>query len=230
MSKISLAIKKNIRDFTEAHKTALARLAPYAGGDVQLVEPDWNALNDKVDSSYKDRVGEVVAWMIEGFASRLEYLFREDEAFNAALSRVWTSKKLSIRLGTFKVHDSMYHQVSLVDGGIVITAHAENPAANTELIGQNIVQDLKLSSESGVPYPLQKNIEKYQPQIDEALKSIAETTGVTGVTIVNNDYVRLNGIAPSKDEYLNRTCEVTFWFLDGLKGNLSRLVQDDLAK
>jgi len=201
----------------------------FAGGDVEFVEPDWNAVNETLDSSYRDRVGEIVNWMVEGFAGRLEYLYHDDAVFSEALQLVWKSKKLAIKLGKFKVDESHYHKLSVVDGVLVITAHDTNVAANTDQIGTNIVVELKLKTDSGIPYFLKKNIDKYQEELNDELKAIAEVTGISGVSLHPVDYVKMNTTPVAKD-YENRMAEIVLWLIQGLKANVSRLVADDLAK
>jgi len=230
MSKLSLAIRKNVRDFTDHHKAALERLAVFiGGGPITLIEPDYNAMNEAVDSSYKDRVGEVVNWILEGFASNLEHRFRNDETFSGALKRVWTVKQISIKLGKVKCVDSSYHTTSLDKGAMVITCETTQIATNTELIGKDIIESLKLMGDGNIPYLLKKDIEKYQPEIDSTLQEIASVTGITGVSLDPVDFVKMNTIPPAED-YFNRMGEVVLWFIGGLKGQIQKLVADDMAK
>jgi len=236
MAKLSLAVRKNIRDNEPKLKEAAAKLTPFAGGEV-TVEVDYDAFNKLMskDDSYIDRAGEGVEWIVAGLAGSWEYQYGQEDEFKQVLSTAWTTKKLIIETGGYKrPSGGPDHSVSLRNGSIVVGCDDGYIVTNTADIGKEAHVRLGLVTPAGHNLSLSKNIREYQPQIDEAIKEIVAASGVSGVTF-NVDYGRLDQWMKALPDdggsgYENRSAEIAFWLIGGLAGNIKRICSDDMVK
>jgi len=236
MAKISLQLKKNMRDNEAGIKEEAAKLEQFAGGPV-TVDVDYAAFNAVLskDSSYADRAGEAVKWLVEGLAYRWGYLFKDNEHFKDALKKAWKSKKLVIKADSYKrPSGGEYHKVSLENGDLVIGCDPESIVSNCSDIGTDSLGSLGLKTDDGMSIKLAANVTEYKPKIAEKEKEIAEATGVSGVAL-KVDYLKLDEwIRKQPDNggsgYEDRSGEIAYWLIEALKDNLARLAKDDLVK
>lgn len=236
MAKISLQLKKNMRDNEAGIKEEAAKLEQFAGGPV-TVDLDYAAFNAVLskDSSYADRAGEGVKWLVEGLAYRWGYLFKDNDLFKDALKKAWKSKKLVIKGDSYKrPSGGEYHKVSLENGDLVIGCDPECIVSNCSDVGSDSLTALGLKTDDGMTIKLGSNVAEYKPKIAEKEKEIAEATGVSGVTM-KVDFLKLDQWIQKQPDnagsgYEDRAGEVAFWLIEGLKDNLVRLAGDDLVK
>jgi len=225
-----------MRDNEAGIKEEAAKLEQFAGGPV-TVDLDYAAFNAVLskDSSYADRAGEGVKWLVEGLAYRWGYLFKDNDLFKDALKKAWKSKKLVIKGDSYKrPSGGEYHKVSLENGDLVIGCDPECIVSNCSDVGSDSLTALGLKTDDGMTIKLGSNVAEYKPKIAEKEKEIAEATGVSGVTM-KVDFLKLDQWIQKQPDnagsgYEDRSGEVAFWLIEGLKDNLARLAGDDLVK
>jgi len=235
MAKLSLALRKNIRDNEPKLKEATTKLAAFAGGEV-TVEVDWEKFNTVLskDSSYADRAGEGVEWIVSGLAGCWEYNYANDEEFKQTLAAAWKTKKLIVETGYKRPSGGPDHGISIRDGSLVVGCDDGYIVSNVSYVGTDADKRLGLVTAAGHNLSLSKNIREYKPQIEEKIKEIVEASGVSGVTF-NVDWNKWEGWIQSQPDnagsgYENRAAEVAFWVIGGLADNIKSLCGDAMVK
>jgi hypothetical protein len=238
MAKISLALKKNLRDNDAEIKTHAAKLDQFAGGPV-TVDCDFAAFNEvlSLSSSYTDRAGEAVKWLVEGLAYRWDYLFKDNEIFKTCLAKAWTSKKLVIKADWTREGGGDYHKVTMENGDLVIHCDKTKDGyivSNVSDVGTSALKTLGLKTDAGMSVSLAINVAEYSPKIHAAEKDMAEKTGISGVKF-NVNFIELDGWLRGLPDngghgYEDRAGEVAVWMIEGLQYNVNRCAGDDLVK
>jgi len=233
--KLSLALRKNIRDNEEKLKAATAKLTPFAGGDV-TVEVDWAKFAEVLgkDKSYENRAGEAIEWIVKGLAERWESNFGKNDEFKATVAKAWTTKKLIVRaVGYKRESGGEYHKVSLENGTLVIDCAEGSVVSNVGEVGQKADKTLGLVTDAGYNLSLSKNVRENAPKIEAKIKEITDATGVTGIAFPLN-YNEIDAWMRAADKnsssYYDRSAEIGLWVIGGLADNLKKLCKDDMVK
>jgi len=227
-SGLSVKASQNLKEKEEERNEALQKIHE----NVQLscdvtLDCDYPAFAAKVDKDgYKDRLGEVIQWYVQGLGENVERNFKNDDLARSALQAAWTTGVLRIEVGTNKKGEYKYNSTDLRDGDLIITVFS---MSNTSDTGNDLISKLS-DPASGLSLDSSLNIHKHEESKEENVKKIQDAVGLSADVTLDVDWSVLD-TASNAAGYKNRCGEVVYnWILGGLAGNLERICKDDLTK
>jgi len=141
---MTVATRKNIKDSEPARKKALTRIQKATGIEFE-VEVDWAVLAEVAKvRGYEDRVGEIIySWYLEGLASNLESLCKDDMC-KEAVQEACAKKVITFTLvEPEELESGAYQQVKFSDdGALVISSSKERFCSNVSYTGSDIMSRL----------------------------------------------------------------------------------------
>jgi len=227
---LSLPIRKNIRDHAEKTKAALGKYEPLLGAPATC-EPDWAnvATGLEKDSTFKERIGEVVFLYIDKLADNLNKL---DVHFKEALKLAWTTKKIEIKFGVYKKDKPTYQKLVLEGGNLVIQPDIGSPTSNVGEIGQKAHQELDIRTAAGLTPALAKDVANYDAKIKASLEGLNKAFGVTATFAP--DWVALAAAMAAgtgeNPKWKDRAAELCNGFIAAILNNTKKIGADDLVK
>jgi hypothetical protein len=137
---LPLALKKDLRDNEENLKKHLQEIKNITGVEFTVeISPSMGEINNKIDGSYKNRLGEIVYNSLMGEVAALFKKNSADSMVKDALIEATPAKKI-----IFEMTDSAssYHDIVFSNGSLVIKFKPQNIWTNISDIGYSDVVPL----------------------------------------------------------------------------------------
>lgn len=237
--KLSLKLRKNLRDNTEKLNDNLGRIERATGIKFHFEVNFGELLHDlQGHERYEDfaeRFGDVVydsylsdfAYNVERFAST-ELL---KEHFVKVLSAKSTLGFRVLPLGTKLEGKSTYSRTKVEDGVLYLDVPFDRMWSNTSELGTDLIDSLNDAGEekSALSLEQQRNINESKAKLEEHLKEIE---GYCGIKFdVEVDFAAIAAILPSDCSYIERLGDVVYdYYMGGISWNFRHQMQDDMVK
>lgn len=224
--KLPLVARKNIKENEEKLNEQKEKINKIVELSTDItIEPDYPALHALSDKNgYNNRVGDITGWLLEGFASKIEYVFKEETA-KAALQAAWTTGVIRVRTGVNKKGENKYNTTEIENGDLVITAYS---CSNTGSVGEDLLDKLG-DNDSGLSVKAAQSVKESQESRSETLQKIQEHIGLSNDVTFDIDWPSFSQKVDAAG-YKDRVGEIVNWSLDGLKSKITNNFTDDLSK
>lgn len=226
-SKLSLDVRKNIRDEWDNKKDTIKEKMKTSTGVDWEIEIDWNAVHTAIDekNSFKGRPGYAAFSTINGFVSNTAKQLEDPLVKGAFLEAV---PKRTIVYGVQpKLVQSGYCDVVFTDGMLGLHSKNDKMCTNIQDIGQNLIS--LIPTVGKLTWVQKKNIrddwEKKRENIEKGLK---DATGVDWKFELN--WEKILEPIPENNQYKKRPGYFVYESINGLLTHITKKCKDNMVK
>lgn len=237
--KLSLKLRKNIRDSTEKLNESIERIERATGikfhVDVNFGELLGQLQGHDRYEDFSERFGDVVyGSYLPDFAYNVERFVETDllkEHFVKVLGPKATIGFRVLPLGTKLEGKSTYSRTKVEDGVLYLDVPFDRMWSNTSELGLDLIDSLNDAGEekSALSLEQQRNINENKAKLEEHLKEIE---GFSGIKFdVEVDFGAIAALIPADSSYIERLGDVIYdYYMGGISWNFRHQMQDDMVK
>jgi len=225
-AKLSLAVRKNLRDAEATWKPSLDKIRKIIGVEWKVVQ-NWEELYFSVSESNRDRIGDAIGGYLEGIASNIEYKIKSPKAKAALVSAV-SANSVKFVAGPLDP-GAYYQQVKIIDGVLVHVASPDSYYCNCGDAGSQICRLLTVGN---LPLFTVENIDENAPKVVAHMAAISKAMGAPWTFEINYEeiFATLPDGGDFESGYRWRLGECLLWYLDALQPKLVSLAKDDMIR
>ncbi|RMZ77742.1 hypothetical protein DV737_g4199, partial [Chaetothyriales sp. CBS 132003] len=240
--KLSLAVRKNVRDEWEAKRPGFEQELSDLLGEPWTITTNPSLIYANVeDSAYQSRIGEVISWYIERLVDNVkQFVSKFGDDGKAELNSAITQHVVD--LGPQDSTSFTYGGL-VVENGVLRLVYAapRSFAANTNSVSQDIAGALKTAnaaSDSGKAYNLVARNgvrDNYDSKVDEVREKIAWLVGVKEIKLAphfEENAAALSKSKDSRDDWDRILGKATLDYFEGFADQLTRtgFANDDMLQ
>ncbi|EXJ73839.1 uncharacterized protein A1O5_03601 [Cladophialophora psammophila CBS 110553] len=236
VDKLSLAVRKNVRDEWESKKPEIEARVSKALGEAWTVTTNPNLLYVYTDDeSYKSRIGTVITWYMEPFCSNLEsFIETYGDDGKTELNSLCTKHQVELAPQEDDTKFS-YGGLQIKDGMLRLLFAEGYLASNVSDVSRDFQEAIKAaaaapSAGGGSAFNInarQSVRESYDPQIGAMQKAIAALVGIPNIRLNGNFEANAAVLARAGDGKIRSDWDkvlgrASLEYFDGLKYQLER--------
>jgi len=226
-TKLSLEVRKNIRDEWDPKQESLRQGIKASTGVDWQIEIDWNAVYSSINekNNFKNRPGNAAFNTIQGFIKNTTKQLEDTLVKDAFLQAV--PKKTIVYAVQPKLTQGGYCDILFLDGMLALHSKSDAMCTNINDIGQNLIN--LIPSPEKLTWVQKKNIrdewEKKRENIEKILKAATDCDWKFELNWEN-----ILELVPDNNTYKKRPGYFVFESINGLSNHISKKCKDSMVK